>query len=486
MPTRQPTSLRFNLTVPGLVREEVRDATTFLVVPVVMLQEQVLRCSNCHPDGEFVSAEEIMKSTLAWDNKPVTLSHPSQEFTPENHQRLEVGRIFNAFWDGKLKAEMWLDLKALKSSMKGREVEVRFRKGEVVEVSTGYFTDRIMRKGKFEGVKFGAIQMGIVPDHLAILTDEVGACSVAGGCGAPRLNSNGEKPMDKEAKLLKRFLRFMKLMDDDEGDDGNEGSKSTDGGDAGGVTININTATAGNQDGGNSSASASGDNGGSGEGDLDGGDSGMNEKQKAELVKRLLASKKVETFDEKALLAMTDEQLTSLATLASCGDGDGGDGEKGSAANASKGEGEGEKKNKAPAANADDGEGDGGDGDSSLKVTAEDLKFLTEMRELAGGKVDGIQAMLEASKTEAARRDELKAGLVKSLNKDPQVAMSEAVLNSMSLEALEGLDRTLNPMSYAGMGGARIENTGVDERFAPDPLPVVLADVKKEGDSDDD
>ncbi len=475
MTTRKHTSLRFNLANPGLVRDEVRDGTTFLVVPVVMLQEQVLRCRNCHPGGEFVSANEIMKSALAWDNKPITLSHPSMEWTPSNHQRLEVGRVFGSFWDGKLKAEMWLDLNALKSSMIGREAEARFRKGEITEISTGYFTDRITRSGKFEGDKFAVIQMGIIPDHLAILTDEIGACSVAGGCGAPRLNSSGEeKPMDDETLLAKGLGVLLKTL--------GLGGRSTNDDDVGGK--------AENDDGGKPSASAAGDkDGGSGEGDSDGSGSSMDEKQKASLVKRLLASKKVATFDEKALLAMTDEQLTSLATLAGCscndGDGDGGDGEKGSAANAGKKDGEGEKK-RAPAANADNGEGEGnkGDGDSSLQVTAEDIKFLREMRSAGGDSADGLVALMAAGKIEAQRRDELKANLVKSLNKDPQVAMSEAVLNSMSLEALEGLDRTLNPMSYAGMGGPRIENAEDDDQFAPDPPPVVLAEVKpdkKEG-----
>ncbi len=479
MNKRSPQSLRFNAEHPGLVRDESRDGTMFLVVPVVMLQEQILFCSNCHPDGEFVSAAEIISSLAAWNNRPVTLSHPTMEWTPSNHKRLEVGRVFNAFWDGKLKAEMWLDLNALRRTSEGKAVEANFREGKIQEVSTGYFVDRTVRAGKFQGQSFAIVQNEIVPDHLAILTNEVGACSVEGGCGAPRLNSNEGDSMDGETMLARGLKTLLKVL--------GKGAESTDG-------------TAGNEGGETPSSAAGNDDGGSGEESSDGSTS-MGKKEKAALVKSILDSKKVETFDEKALLAMTDEQLKSLATLAgcSCNDGeggdDGGDGDgDGSSANAGEGDGEGKKK-KEPAANAEGGDADGGEGKGKKKEPAanaaptidpEDQKFLTALRAAGGDSVDGLIALMEAGKVEAARRETLKSDLVKQLNKDEKVAMSEAVLNSMSLEALEGLDRSLNPTNYAGRGGARIDNSGSDEEhFAPDPLPIVLADAdgtKSDGD----
>ena len=459
--TQQSQRFSFNAEHPGLVRDEVRDGTMFLVVPVVMLREQILFCSNCHPDGEFISANEIMSTLVAWDNRPVTLSHPNQEWTPANHQRLEVGRVFNTFWDGKLKAEMWLDLAALKSTMQGREAEQRFRDGKVTEVSTGYFVDRVTGKGKFQGTTFAIRQVGLVPDHLAILTDEVGACSVAGGCGAPRLNSTGGNSMDDETKLLARIADFFLGR--------KNGEQSTD------------DQTAENTDGGDASDSATGDDGGSGEEGPDGSESSMDETAKKDLVRRLLASKKVETFDEKALLAMTDEQLTALETLTGCGCNDGGDDGDGNTADNAGGDG----------GSGDDGDGggDSGDGDGNTATfSEEDVKFVAALRAASGGTVEGLTALMEAGKAEAERREALKDDLVAQLHKDPEVAITEAVLNSMALEALEGLDRSLNPMSYAGQGGPKIENRGgVDDIFAPDAPSIILAskddDDDKGGDS---
>lgn len=399
---------RHNLKIPGIVREEIRDGTKFLVVPVVMLQEQVLFCSNCHPDGEFVSGEEIALSAPAWDNRPVTLSHPTEDFTPENHQRLEVGRVFNVHWNGRvLKGEMWLDLLKLRLTMSGREAETRFRDGEVTEISTGYFVDRVSKSGKFEGTSFEVIQKGIVPDHLAILTEEVGACSVAGGCGAPRRNSNSEGLMDDEKGFAKRLGLGIKAL------------------------LALGSAVGGGSDDGDDKS------GGPGNDRDKGKEASMKRK---ELIALLLKAENV-VFSEEELGKMKDEQLKSLATLA---------------------------------------------GNDAGTINSDDQKFLTALRSASGDTVEGLVALMEAGKVEAARRDELKANLVKQLNKDEKVAMSEAILKGMSLEALEGLDRSLNPLNYAGRGGPRIENAGGDEdNFAPDAPHVVLAELsdeeKKEG-----
>ncbi len=455
----------------------------FLVVPVVMLQEQVLFCSNCHPDGELVSATEIMSSLIAWDNRPVTLSHPTMEWSPGNHQRFEVGRVFNAFWDGKLKAEMWLDLQALRRTSEGKAVEANFREGKIQEVSTGYFVDRIERAGRFQGQNFAVVQMNIIPDHLAILTNEVGACSIEGGCGAPRLNSDLEDSMDDKS-LTKRLGLGIKAL------------------------LTLGKAVGEGSDDGDDKSGGPGN-------DDKGKEASMKRK---ELIALLLKAEKVD-FSEEELGKMKDEQLKSLATLAGCDCGDD-EAKKKIEAEAAKKKIEAEAKEKADAEakkkeasvkrkeliaqllkaenvvfSEEELDKMKDDqlrslaklaGSDTSKIDPEDQKFITALRAAGGDDgFDGLVALMEAGKVEAARRKALKDDLVKQLNKDEKVAMSEAVLNSMSLEALEGLDRSLNPTNYAGRGGARIENRGGDEdHFAPDPPAILLAepDGTKSGD----
>lgn len=475
---------RHNLRIPGIVRDEIRDGTKFLVVPVVMLQEQVLFCSNCHPDGEFVSGKEIALSAPAWDNRPVTLSHPTEDFTPDNHQRLEVGRVFNVLWNGRvLKGEMWLDVLKLKATMAGREAEKRFRDGEVTEVSTGYFVDRVSKSGKFEGTAFEITQKGIVPDHLAILTEEIGACSVAGGCGAPRRNSSSEDSMDERslAKRLGLGIKALLALGKAVGDGSDDGDDKSGG--------------PGNDDKGKEASM-----------------------KKKELIALLLKAEKVE-FSEEELGKMSDGQLKSLATLAGCDCGDDdAEAKKKAAAAKAKVEAEAKEKAEAEAKKKEDSvkrkeliasllktenavfseEELGKMTDDQLKslatlagndtgnLSADDQKFITALRAAGGDSVEGLVALMSAGKVEAARRDELKAALVKQLNKDEKVAMGEALLKTMTLETLEGLDRSLNPLNYAGQGGPRIENSGGDDdNFAADAPGVVLLelsdDEKKQG-----
>ena len=102
---------------------------------------------------------------------------------------------------------------------------------------------------------------------------------------------------------------------------------------------------------------------------------------------------------------------------------------------------------------------------------------MSHLRTLSGGSADGLADLLSAGKIEAARRVELKAALVASLVANSQVAMSQAILNGMTLEALEGFDRSLNPTSYAGQGGPRItENASDNDGFAADAPSVFNLD----------
>jgi len=54
----------------------------------------------------------------------------------------------------------------------------------------------------FRGERFTEIDRRIIPDHLALLTEEQGACSWEDGCGAPRLNN---KKKENTMKTLQTF-----------------------------------------------------------------------------------------------------------------------------------------------------------------------------------------------------------------------------------------------------------------------------------------
>lgn len=172
---------------PAVYRREIFDGRTHTVFPVVMAVEGVL-------NDALVSAQELEKSVPAWNGRPVALLHPeelgapiSASASPDVLER-RVGTLFNASMDGKrLKAELWLDDQKM-DHLGASDLVASMLAGEIVEVSTGYFSDDIVEQDEFNGTPYSIRHTNLRPDHLALLPGQVGACSIADGCGAPRVN----------------------------------------------------------------------------------------------------------------------------------------------------------------------------------------------------------------------------------------------------------------------------------------------------------
>lgn len=185
------SDLRFIRNQVAATRHEQRNGREFLVVPVVAVVEGIL-------NGEFLSAEEIGKTPLAWNGRPLVIGHPPADNgiagsanDQETLDKIQLGVLYNTTWmGGKLRTEAWIDLLQAKEKGGDHVIAVkRLEAGELTDVSTAYFRDREDNEGEFQGEPFDGIQRNIVPDHLALLLDEPGACSIDDGCGAPRLNS---------------------------------------------------------------------------------------------------------------------------------------------------------------------------------------------------------------------------------------------------------------------------------------------------------
>lgn len=173
------------------VRRESFEGREHLVVPVVMVVQGVLQGS----DGNVLfPPEEIDKYPAAWNGRPIPVLHPEQNGaqvsanSPDIIEKNTIGSIFNAHSEGgKLKAEAWIDVE--KAIRLGNEpLLAQLENGEVVEISTGYFSDLEPKRGTWEGVDYIGVHRNIRPDHLALLPGEVGACSIEDGCGT-RVNS---------------------------------------------------------------------------------------------------------------------------------------------------------------------------------------------------------------------------------------------------------------------------------------------------------
>lgn len=183
---------------------EVRDlrGEKYLVAPVVAVAEGIL-------NGGFLPFREIQKSAPGWNGVPVTVNHPendSGEFIPANSpavlEQYQIGFFANVeAEEPKLPGELWINLGDVKwltehAEQLGDEAKQAvemLRDGEPLEVSTGYWHGEVQKSGEFDGQAFEAVQVDLLPDHLAVLPNAEGACNwdgstTASGCGAPRTN----------------------------------------------------------------------------------------------------------------------------------------------------------------------------------------------------------------------------------------------------------------------------------------------------------
>lgn len=164
----------------GQIRHEKLDGNEYLIVPVI--------AANDDMNGRHYPAAEWIRSVPGWNGRPVTLGHPEQNgsYTSANLPELTtqiIGQLFNVTFDEKLKGEMWIDLaKARRIGGDAMTAVRRFEQNEMVEVSTGLFGD----------VDENNNIINILPDHLAVLLHESGACSIRDGCGAPRFNTEND------------------------------------------------------------------------------------------------------------------------------------------------------------------------------------------------------------------------------------------------------------------------------------------------------
>src|SRR6185295_6252140 len=139
------TMQRMVFNLAARIRRETHEGRSYLVAPVVLLTEGVHEGSG----GPLLySADKLKANPAVWNHMPLVVYHPEANGEPVSARSpgvldsRKVGLVFNASYDTKLRAEAWFG-------------ELKYQ-GEVND---------------------------IIPDHLAVLPDKKGACSLDRGCG---------------------------------------------------------------------------------------------------------------------------------------------------------------------------------------------------------------------------------------------------------------------------------------------------------------
>lgn len=177
------------------IRTETENDKLYTVVPVIMMVEGV-HSGSAGP--VFHAATELGRNVDAWNGQPVVIHHPtntSGEFISAHSEGVNrVGVIRNAHMDGvKLRAEAWLEVN--KIAVTNPNVISYITDRKPLDVSVGVFTEDENTTGTWNGEAYSKVARNHIPDHLAILPDEQGACSWEDGCGV-RVNQKSNA-MDK-------------------------------------------------------------------------------------------------------------------------------------------------------------------------------------------------------------------------------------------------------------------------------------------------
>lgn len=203
-----------NVAMLAVAERKTLGGQEHLVVPVVAIKEGVL-------NNILYTSEEIQIFAEAWNGVPVPVNHPVLNGTPVSanstlyEETTNVGRFYGAYFDktsNSLKGEIWINIAKAEVLQFGGIIE-RLERGEILEVSTGLYSRIEKESGEFNGKSYSARATGIRPDHLAILPDTVGACSIEDGCGAMRTNCAEETSCSCKTKTMKTNKDKQKLWD---------------------------------------------------------------------------------------------------------------------------------------------------------------------------------------------------------------------------------------------------------------------------------
>jgi len=179
--------ITFNL-LPSGCRVDTLEGRQYTVVPMVMLTEGVHAGSQ---GPLFYPKDELGKTPVVWNHKPIVVYHPTlngQGISACNVDVLnkqKVGVVLNTkFEGGRLKAEAWIDKD--RANAVDERIMTAVDGKEVMELSTGLFIDVENTTGKWKSEEYQGIARNYRPDHLALLPDQIGACSIADGAGLLR------------------------------------------------------------------------------------------------------------------------------------------------------------------------------------------------------------------------------------------------------------------------------------------------------------
>lgn len=210
--------LELEVTLLANARSETIGGREFVVATAVILREQVLNGS----DGPlFYPLSEINQDIGVWNGYPLVAPHPwtlnekgekvhVSARSPQVANRFQVGVVYNDRMEGTQRlVDAYFDVQ--NANRIDPRIIPAVLAGKPINVSTGIFTGKLVENNEYGGKKYTHRVKGIKPDHLAVLMNEKGACSVTDGCG---INVNASKMSSEVAQLTGSTAFKSQMLDD--------------------------------------------------------------------------------------------------------------------------------------------------------------------------------------------------------------------------------------------------------------------------------
>ena len=212
------SNVRFVLNRRSKVRYQKLDGIEHAIVPTTMMVEGV-HAGNHGP--LYYSANQLSKTLSGWDHKPSVVYHPKGEnggyisaCTPEVIDSSKIGILLNTRFTAKKQqqTDVWIDIG--KSERVDPRVMEAVRNESPMNVSTGMHFRVVGPAGVWNGEDYVAEVGDFTPDHLAILPDIPGACSIQDGAGLlvnedlPRLvaSANIKEGVSKHLLAIRQLI----------------------------------------------------------------------------------------------------------------------------------------------------------------------------------------------------------------------------------------------------------------------------------------
>ena len=191
-----------------IVRREMLNGREHIVAPVRMLVPGVLNGSQ---GPGYYPPEEVAKNPTDWDHSPITINHPDSGSARKKHvlNRQQIGVVLESkihSKSGALQALGYFDIE--RTRQLSPAILQALENGESIELSTGLNGTLVKAAAgsNYKGKRYDFIVQNLKPDHLAILVDQQGACSIKDGCGVNMENSKAKRLWNRAAA---KFLALM-------------------------------------------------------------------------------------------------------------------------------------------------------------------------------------------------------------------------------------------------------------------------------------